>query len=369
MRRRAGLAAAFVILAGSGPQATASSRLRERPLGDIAVIGVPSTLETDRYVGQADELMHRLAYQFSSQYFWASMGGVARYRQLMVVSVLASDAGASDDGIRPWPISYESRAPLRAMSLGGGQLQITDTIYALGADRVAAVEYLYTDRERRLQILWHVVKSQHEPSDASGLIGRMAASFRLLRDPAPLLAERRARPNREASDRQMRIAAVKAMLEREGYGVPAPRRPIWRQGAFLEWMDEPESRYQLLAPLGRMRAAAEGSVAQRPRPLHGGPDAEGLGWREHRDGAWQFANRDNDYLPFAGIAAALAVRQRDSAYLYFYWAATVRVEEEVDPRRLHSLAWYFAALPKVKDRWTRGGLVGPGQPEVDEWPP
>ena len=45
LRRRAGLAAAFVILAGSGLRRAASSRLRET-VGDIAVIGVPSTLET-----------------------------------------------------------------------------------------------------------------------------------------------------------------------------------------------------------------------------------------------------------------------------------------------------------------------------------
>ena len=72
--------------------------------------------------------MRRLAYQFSSPVFLASMGGVARYRQLMVVSVLAVDAGASDDGIRPGR-SLTNRVPrLRAMSLGGGQLQIpTDT--------------------------------------------------------------------------------------------------------------------------------------------------------------------------------------------------------------------------------------------------
>ena len=73
----------------------------------------------------------------------------------------------------------------------------------------------------------------------------------------------------------------------------------------------------------------------------------------HRDGAWQFANRDNDYLPFAGIAAALAVRQRGLRLPLFLLGGHGARGGRVDPRRLHSLAWYFAALPKVKDRWTR----------------
>ena len=38
------------------------------------------------------------------------------------------------------------------------------------------------------------------------------------------------------------------MLEREGYGYAGAKASYLAAGAFLEWMDEPNLRYQLLAP-------------------------------------------------------------------------------------------------------------------------
>ena len=78
-----------------------------------------------------------------------------------------------------------------------------------------------------------------------------------------------------------------------------------------------------------------------------------------------FSNLANAYLPFKGIAALLAAQQRDPAFVYFYYAATVRVEEESDERLLNTLDWFFDGLPDVRRRWRDGALLSPGQPEKD----
>lgn len=353
---------ACALFAGS---ALAAPRLAERPLGDVAVIPVPAALDAARYPGHEDELMHREAFQFESRYLWASMGGVMRYRQWLVVSVMAADA---PDGAwvapRGGPLSYESRRPARSEPVGSGVLQTTETVYALGAERVRAFEYLYNDRARRLQIYWHAVDTEHDPSAARAVIERMAAGFRLLRDPAPQFAERRAGPAREAARREQHRAMARAMLEREGYGAPEPGRPVWRRGAWLEVMNDPEPRYQLLVPLGRVRAPADGAVARRPRPLAGTMAPLSIGWQEFADGAWVFSNRDNGYLPLPGIAARLGSARDDTGDVHFFVAGTVRIDEETDPARLQSLAWFFDALPAVQQRWQAGTLVGPGRPEA-----
>lgn len=357
-------------LAGALGIVSAQTRLTPRALADAGVIALPSALQSEHYPGATDELMHRMAYQFGVPYLWASWGSVTRYKQLMVVSVLAADADEAAYDARPrgWLVSYDRRGPGRASTLGSGRLEVTEGTYALGVDREASVEYFYIDRARRLQILWHTVKSQQDPAAAPELLRRIAESFKLQHDPAPVLAERRAAPGREAAERERRRAAVRAMLVREGYGAPQPGQPIWRRGAWLEWMADPEPRYQLLVPLGRMRAAAPGVVVNRPRPLNNGSGPSGIGWREYADGQWTFSNREQAYLPMQGIAAQLAARQQDIGEVYFYFAGTVRVDEEADPERLNSLDWFFAALPDVQRRWREGSLVGPGQPASDPWP-
>lgn len=367
MQRRRLLSFACAGLAVGAAPAGASPRLRVRPLDDVATIGVPAGLEPERYAATADESMHRLAFQFASRYLWASMGGVIRYRQVMVVSVLAPDAPpeAIEAWLQRWPVSYESRGRVRVQPLAGGTLRITEAVYAVGVDREPAFEYRFVDRTRSLQILWHAVASQHDPATAPATIERMASGYRLLRDPTPLLADARARPAREAATREQRRASVQELLAREGYGLPEPGVAQWRRGAWLEWMDEPERRYQLLVPLGFVRIAPGSGVHQRPRPLGSSSDTRGVGWREFIDGDWLFTNRDHGYLPFRGIAATLAARQHDPACVYFYWAGTVRVDHETDPRRLGGLAWFFDALPSVQRRWHDGALVGPGRPEAE----
>ena len=78
-----------------------------------------------------------------------------------------------------------------------------------------------------------------------------------------------------------------------------------------------------------------------------------------------FSNRDNAYLPFKGIGAMLAARQQDRGFVFFFYSATVRVEEESDERRLNSLGWFLDGVPDVQARWREGALVGPGKPEQD----
>jgi hypothetical protein len=146
----------------------------------------------------------------------------------------------------------------------------------------------------------------------------MAASFRIERDPTARFAELRDRPRKEAEDRSRKRVTV------------APT-----------------------APLGmRPRPVRLRNADGTPRRLAGV-----VGWREHVDGDWSVSNDDNAYLPLGGIAAALAADRVDPGLVYFYYSATVRVEEESDDSRLTTLRWYLDELPEVQRLWREGKLV------------
>lgn len=345
-------------------------RLKERALADIAIVGVPTDLKGPENAAPRQAVMGRLSWSFSSTYLWVSMGSITKYKQKLVVALMAPDATAAEYAELPFgmDIGYEQRKQIRRDVMGSGTLTVWECVYALGVDREAAYEYLYVDRSRRLQIAWHAVAKIVDLNTGLAQIPRIASSFRIVREPTTLFAEMRDAPRKDAAARTSKLATVQAMLQREGYGVPEAGKPILRNGAYLEWASDPEPRYQLLVPLGRMRAAANGSVVNRPRPIRGNssaPLAGTIGWREVEDGDWRFMNDDNAYLPFKGIGDALAARQQDRGFVYFYYVATVRVEETDDDKLLTSLKWFFDDLPQVQRRWRDGTLVGPGRPEND----
>ncbi len=343
---------------------SAQPRLTERALSDVGSITVPAGLKAEAYAGYDSERRVRQSFQFTSTPFWAWPGSPTRYRQWLVVSVMAADASDADHANRPLGMNllYDQVSKGPARPLGPGLLTMTEGLYHLDGVYEPAVEYLYVDKARRLQIAWHVLRKELDVATASTALLQMASSFRLQRDPVAAFADARAEPARQAQARAHNRALVQALFKREGLGPLVPGRPVVHQGVYLEWMDAPEPRYQLLLPLGRVRAAATGSVVDRPRPVGG---ASGIGWRELSDGAWVFANQDQAYLPMKGLASLLAERQRDHGFVYFYVAATVRVEEEQGDRRLTSLDWFFQGLPELQRRWREGLLVGPGRPEAD----
>jgi hypothetical protein len=261
-------------------------------------------------------------------------------------------------------VTYEQRKRVRQGSLGKGTVTVWQCSYPLGVDRVAAYQYLYVDRSQRLQIAWHAVVDEVDLATALAQLPRIAASFRIVRDPLSLFAELRDAPRKDSLVRAGKVVSAREMLRREGYPALAAGKPVLRNGVYVEWMSDPEPRYQLLVPLGRIRAAANNSVVDRPRPLRDNvPMAGTIGWREFSDDAWAFHNNDNDYLPLHGVGAALALAQQDRGFVYFYYVGTVRIEEETDGERLRSLKWFLDGVPDVQRRWRAGTLVGPGKPE------
>lgn len=341
---------------------TPPPRLTERRLSDIAVISLPASIKNESFTGYRDDQPGRLTFGFSSTYFWASMGSITAYKQLMIVSVMAPDATDAEYAAMPHrlPLTYEPRKRLRTMAVGTGTLTITEGVYTTANLNQPSYEYLYVDRSRRLQLAWHAVTKEVDLATGIEVIGRIAASFRLVRDSVATFAAMRDVPRKHAATEADRLAQATAMLLREGYGPLQPGTPVLRNGVYVEWLADPEPRYQLLVPLGKVRVAPTG----RPRPTSAGTTMAGtIGWYESADGGWEFSNRDNAYLPFPGISALLSEQHRDPGMVYFYYSATVRVAEETRNDRLASLAWFRAALPEVQRRWQAGTLVTPGRPE------
>jgi hypothetical protein len=343
-------------------------RASERRLADIAVIDIPASIKNESFKGYRDDQSGRLTFGFSSTYFWASFGSTTAYKQLLIVSVMAPDATDAEYAAMPHrlPVGYDKRKKVRTSAVGSGTLTIVEGVYTLANLNEPAYEYLYVDRSRRLQLAWHAVKKEVDLAAGVAQITRMAASFRIVRDPLSLFAAQRDAPRQQAVAEANREAEAKAMLMREGYGPLEPGKPVLRDGIYVEWMADPEPRYQLLVPLGAVRVAGNATPASRPRPVRAGPPLAGtIGWYESVDGAWEFSNQDNGYLPFAGVSAVLAARQQDRGMVYFYYSATVRVAEEERGERLSSLVWFKSGLAEVQRRWRAGTLVSPGRPEPD----
>ena len=330
----------------------------------MGIIAVPASLKAEALAGYDSERMNRLSFQFVSTRWWTCPGGPTRYRQRLVVSVMAADASDAEYASRPRGMNllYDQISKSPARPLGPGLLTMTEGLYHLDGTYEPAIGYLYVDKARRLQIAWHVVKKVMDVAAATSALLQMASSFRLQRDPVAAFAKPRAEPVRQARARARNLALARDLPQREGLASGVPGRPVLHKGVYVEWMNDPEPRYQLLVPLGRVHAAANGSVVDRPRPLNG---ASGIGWHEFSGGEWVFANQDHAYLPMKGLAALLAGRQHDPGFVHFYVAATVRVEVEESEQRLTSLDWFFEGLPEVQRRWRQGQLVGPGRPEAD----
>jgi hypothetical protein len=345
--------------------ATTQPRMTERALGDVARVSVPSAIKGPDNPVPRQAVMGRLSWSFSSTYFWASMGSVTRYKQKMVVALMAPDATPAEYEQLPYgmDISYERRKQIRHGTVGSGTLTVWEGSYELGTTSEPSYLYFYVDPTRRLQIAWHAVAGEVNLATGVAQIPRIAASFRIVRDPIAMFAEMRDAPRKDSESRAGKVASAQAMLHREGYSALVPGKPIVRNGVYLEWMSDPEPRYQMLMPLGKVRAAANGSVVDRPRPVRATTMAGTIGWREFTDDGWIFSNSENDYLPLKGIGELLAANQTDRGFVYFYYVATVRVEEQEDDRRLTSLKWFLDGLPDVQRRWREGTLVAPRPPE------
>ena len=343
-------------------------RLTQRQLSDIGTVAVPARLKSPSGAPFAEEFDSRLTFRFASTYFWASFGGRTAYKQLLIISVMAPDATEQEYAQRPHALNlgYERRTSRGSMPLGTGTVTVTDGVYEQGGLHEPAVEYVYIDRQKRLHIAWHAVKNEIDTTRALSVLADMAASFRLTRDTRSTFATMRAAPGEAAALRVRRIEMTRRMLEREGYPELTAGQPILRNGVYLEWMDEPEARYQLLVPLGRIRRPDTGSMPGHPRPIlrdEGTADdqliARSIGWREYRDGEWTFMTTRSSYLPMTGIAAALSSQQQDPGFIYFYYAALVRIEEEENDGRRSSLRWFLDQVPTVQRRWQAGTLITP----------
>ena len=358
---------------GSVAMIFSQPRLTERALADVAVIRVPRNVK-ERYKSGREDQAGRMTFTFSDDYFWASFGSSTAYKQQLFVSLMASDA--SDAEYEAYPrrmsLSYDPRTVHPTKPLGSGMLKVIEGVYIQNTLAEPAHTFIYIDRTRRLQIAWHAVEKEVDLATGTNAIGRMAASFRIKREPNEVFAEVRDRPRKEAEDHARRVALARETLVREGYGPLEPGKPVLEDGVYAEWMIDPEPRYQLLIPLGRVRTAADASRGSRPRPAAlTNPDgtrrglAGTVGWLEFVEGAWEFSNHENDYLPFDGLRALLASQHTDPNYTYFYYSGSVRVHHVPNDDALTSVRWFLNSVPEVRRLWKEGKLVRGGAPEND----
>lgn len=334
-------------------------RLTERTLAGIGSISLPARVAQVGDGAAWDDDPARLYFRFSREYGWASLGSSTAYRQLLHVSLMAPDATPAD--YEKWPPRFE---PLysqlrreREIALGFAKLSVSAGRYAQNTLDEPSHVYVYSDPARRLQIAWHAVDAEIAPDAAVALLQRMARTFVVRDDHRARFAEMRGRGDRARERRAVAIELARDALAKAGFATAAPGRPAHAGGVYVEWMDDPEPRFQLVKPLGLVRA--EGSDAPRPQLRDAGGrrrDLRGsVGWRTRVDGEWVADNRDNAYLPLPGIERALAGLQTEGGTLYYY-ATTVRVAY-ADDATIAALGGFFDELPTVERAWREGAVV------------
>jgi hypothetical protein len=349
----------------------AQPRLVERRLADVAVIRVPRAAN-ENYKDGDDRQPGRIVFTFADSYFWGSFGSGTAYKQQLFVSVMAPDA--TDEEYHAWPdrysLRYDKRTTVRKQTVGSGTLTVTEGRYQQNALNEPSHTFEYIDRARRLQLVWHAAKKEVDLEDGIEAVGRMAASFRIVKDPVAQFAEIRDRPRKEAEEAARKVAVAREMLVREGYGPLEPGKPVLENDVYVEWMADPEPRFQLVVPLGQVRSSANARPIERPRPVRlTRPDGKPMelvgtvGWREFTDGKWELSNDENDYVPMDGIAEVLAAKQTERDMVYFYYSATVRVKYESDDTRINDVRWFLNSVPEVRRLWREGKLVKGGAPE------
>ncbi len=350
----------IVILSVLALLGCSGERLVERTLDGVGSIQVPSSAVAFGN-GQAwDDDASRLYFRFAHEYpWWVSMGSSTAYKQVLCVSLFAPTATAAD--YERWPPRfeplYENLSKQRTLTLGTARLEISGGRYAQNALDDPAHVYLYWDPARRLQIAWHVADEVVAPDAAEDMIQRMAASFALQTDPRETFTEMGGRDARERDRAAAAVRLARVSLEKAGFGAAAPGMPVYANGVYVEWMDDPEPRFQLVKPLGLVPTSGGNLSIPRLGAAGLGAPRGSIGWRRQVDGAWVTDNRDNAYLPLPGIERALAQRHTDARTTLYYYATTVRVEV-ADEATIASLGSFFEELATVERAWQDGTLVG-----------
>lgn len=348
----------------------ASDRLADRRLEGVGRIALPARVAAVGKGEAWDDDPSRLYFRFAREYGWlASLGSSTAYRQIITVSLLAPDAGSAD--YERWPPRFEplysKLAKERTVALGQAHVAVSAGRYAQNALDEPAHVYVYVDPARRLQIAWHAVDEDVAAEDALEMLPRMAASFRVTTDPRAKFTEMRGRGASEQQRAAVPVAMARDALAKAGFAAAAPGKPVHARGVYVEWMDDPEPRFQLLKPLGLVPQG--GSAPLIPRRPGGATSLRGsVGWRRHDEGAWASDNRDNAYLPLPGIEQALALRHTDVATTLYYYATTVRVEK-ADADTIQALGFFFQELPAIERAWQQGELVDAERRALPEAPP
>lgn len=354
-----GLIALIILLAIFG-FGFGGGRLVERKLDGVGSISLPASVVPWGHGKARDEDPARLYFRFGHEYpWWISMGSGSAYKQIVCVSFFTPTAGAAD--YEAWPPRFE---PLyrdlkkqRTLTLGTAQLEISGGHYAQNALDEPSHVYLYWDPSRRLQIAWHAADKVIKPDDAVKMIQAMAASFKLVSDPQEKfteMGEREAREQKRAANAE-RLA--RETLAKAGFGAAAPGKPVYANGVYVEWMNEPEPRFQFVKPLGLVRnSGLDAAIPRRPEAAGLRATRGHIGWRRYTDEGWISHNRDNAYLPLPGIERALAKRQTGTATTLYYFSTTVRVAEE-DEAAITALGSFFEELPAIERAWQQGKLL------------
>lgn len=343
-----------------------SDRLTARDLDGLARIEAPRRIKEDVYRARRSDRADRITFVLGNVHAWRSFAGAA-YENALYISIMARDAPSAAYDRLPAEyvedVSSHYRQPREVLreARDARVLRVTEALYERGSP-TASRTFVLSDPERRLQLVWHCEQDDVSLRKGVELMNRMAASFRIVAATEAVYEEVREQPRRAAREATRKRALAREMLARAGYLDLQPGRAVLRDGLYVEWMEAPEPRFQVLKVLGEVVATARSPAWRRPMPATvRNPDGSrrDLGatlwvWQHHED-RWQYRGDGEDYYPFQGITAALTADLKDPLRSLWVVSHTVRVAEAPDDRI--TLEHFRRALPGVEALWREGKLV------------
>lgn len=341
-----------LVLAG---RSVGGGKFVARPLLELGTIGMPARLEPRR----TDEAPTRVLFHFD----WVAdsftlMGSHTPIRERLTIAVWPGGADGStadrEGMFRRLAIERVEDVTWRR----DGAFEVGTGIHRVNTHETPAVVLLRNLPEHGLELGYMAWIKDADVEAAKTLLDKVAASyapamerdafFAIVRDrPAKLRAARRAFLAEQLALHGVRLEPDGPLLERDGIVYHLALREPGLDGAWLFAM----------TPIGSLPASARPFRHHRPAPPDGLRDWPGILYFVHRDGAWQKAAIDRDFLVPAAMQPWLEAQLADPSRAYFFAVHGIAVDEAETSQFGLELLWQ--APPAMRSLLAEGRLVFP----------